>query len=131
MRAKMKGRVDGIMLFAGIWHGGRTELVSFNTSESTGKRKGVTAAIYCDQITKGPLKTAWNRLNNRWRGYGGARILEDNVGIHKSPINRLQGLRQGFKYMDHPPYLPDLNPIEKKLVSVEATACQVAQEAHQ
>ena len=93
MRAKMKGRVDGIMLFAGIWHGGGTELVSFDTSGSTGKRKGVTAAIYRDQITKGPLKTAWNRLNNRWRGYGGARILEDIVGIHKSPVNRLQGLQ--------------------------------------
>jgi hypothetical protein len=112
MRAKMKGQVGGLMLFARIWHGGRTELVLFDTSESAGKKKGVTAAIYRDQITMGPLKTAWNRVNNRWRGYGGARLLEDNVGIHKSQINRAQGTRQGFVYMDHPPYSPDLNPIE-------------------
>jgi hypothetical protein len=55
MRAKMKGQVGGLMLFAGIWYGGRTELVQFDTSGSQGKRKGDTAAIYCDQITKGPL----------------------------------------------------------------------------
>jgi hypothetical protein len=103
MRAKMKGQVGGLMLFARIWHGGRTELVLFDTSESAGKKKGVTAAIYRDQITMGPLKTAWNRVNNRWRGYGGARLLEDNVGIHKSQINRAQGTRQGFVYMDLPP----------------------------
>jgi hypothetical protein len=112
MRARMKGQVGGLMLFAGIWHGGRTEMVLFNTNESAGKRQGVTAIIYCDQITKGPLKAAWNRVNNRWRGYEGARLLEDNVGIHRSQINRAQGARQGFVYMDHPPYSPDLYPIE-------------------
>ena len=109
---KLKGKVGGVLLFAGVWHGGRTDLVRFDTSQSQGKRKGVTAAIYRDQITMGPLKSAWNRVNNRWRGYGGARLLEDNVGIHKSPVNREQGKRQGFTYLNHPPYSPDLNPIE-------------------
>lgn len=29
MRAMMKGQVGGLMLLAGIWYGGRTELVFF------------------------------------------------------------------------------------------------------
>lgn len=100
------------IVWAMIWHGGRSELVRFNVSESEGARGGVTAAIYRDQITKGPLKTCFARLKARWRGYGTPRIVEDNASIHVSAINRSVGHRQGITYANHPPSSPDLNPIE-------------------
>jgi hypothetical protein len=100
------------MVWGAVWYGGRSELIIFDKSQSEGKRKGVTAAIYRDQITKGELKRVWNRVHGSWRAYGGARILEDNVRIHTSAINRDVGAKQRFLYVDHPPYSPDLNPIE-------------------
>lgn len=112
MVARMLSQKKTVMVWAAVWHGGRTELHQFDTSASAGKRKGVTAIIYRDQITKGPLKDAWRRVNNRYRAYGGARIVEDNAKIHTSPINRQQGGKQRFFYLPHPPSSPDLNPIE-------------------
>ena len=101
------------MIWGAIWHGGRSKLVRFDTSGSGGKRKGVTAAIYRDQITRGELKRCWTNLNNSWRGYRGeSRILEDNARIHTANTNRDVGHQLRFKYIDHPPYSPDLNPIE-------------------
>jgi hypothetical protein len=35
-----------IMVWGAVWHGGRSQLVRFDCSESTGKRGGVTAVIY-------------------------------------------------------------------------------------
>ena len=46
------------MLWGAVWHGGRSELVLFDTSQSTGKRGGVTAAIYRNQITRGGSQTS-------------------------------------------------------------------------
>lgn len=100
------------MIWAAIWHGGRSQLFQFNTSESEGARGGVTAVLYRDQITRGELKRAWGRVNTSWRAYGGARILEDNAPIHTSVTSRSAGLAQRFKYLQHPPSSPDLNPIE-------------------
>ncbi len=34
------------MIWAGVWYGGRTELLRFDCSKSKGKHKGVTAEIY-------------------------------------------------------------------------------------
>jgi len=112
MVPKLLSGKDSIMVWAAVWHGGRSELVRFDCSESQGKKKGVTGAIYRDQIIKQPLKHCWNRVNNRWRGYGGARIVEDNARIHTSATARHTAVRMGFKFMDHPPSSPDLNPIE-------------------
>jgi hypothetical protein len=101
-----------IMVWGAIWYGGRSELIRFDTKESEGKRKGVTAKIYRDQITKGELKRNWKHVNRIWRGFGGARIVEDNVRIHTSLENRRIAKWQKFRYLNHPPYSPDLNPIE-------------------
>lgn len=112
MVPKLQQGGKSFMMFAGIWHGGRTALHRFDCSQSKSKKKGVTAMIYRDQITKGVLKAGWQRVNNRWRAYGGARIVEDNARIHTSLLNRSAGKAQRFKYLDHPPSSPDLNPIE-------------------
>lgn len=100
------------MVWAAIWHGGRSELIRFDHSESEGKRSGVTAVIYRDQITKGELRRNWREVCAWWRGYGRPRIVEDGARVHTSPVNRIVGAKQGFRYLDHPPYSPDLNPIE-------------------
>ena len=78
---------ETIMLWGAVWYGGRSQLVLFDTSASTGKRGGVTTAIYCDQITSGPLRKAHVQLRDVWRGYGRPRILEDNAPIHTSALN--------------------------------------------
>ena len=101
-----------VMIWAAIWHGGRSKLYRFDTSESEGARGGVTAKLYRDQITKGELKQIWGQVNTSWRAYGGARILEDNAPIHTALLNRVAGHKQRFKYLHHPPNSPDLNPIE-------------------
>lgn len=64
------------------------------------------------QITSKQLKTSWNSMKWRFRGYGGPRIVEDNAPIHSSAVNEAQAAKQGFAYLDHPPSSPDLNPIE-------------------
>lgn len=103
---------QSLMVWEAVWHYGRSELVRFDQSDSAGRRGGVTAAIYRDQITKGVLKRCWNQGSAWWRGYGRPRILEDNARIHTSKANRDTGHKQHFVYLDHPPSLPDLNPIE-------------------
>lgn len=103
---------QSFMVWGAIWHGGRSQLVRFDQSASEGKRKGVTAAIYRDQITKGELKRCWNHVSSWWRGYSIPRIVEDNAAIHKSSVNPSVGLKLRFQYLDHPASSPDLNPIE-------------------
>ena len=101
-----------VMVWGAIWYGGRSKLVRFDCSESEGNKRGVTAKIYSEQITCGELKSCWTRVNNSWRGYGGARIVEDGATIHTLPVNRSEGERMRFIYLQHPPSSPDLNPIE-------------------
>ena len=109
---KLLSSRESIMLWGAVWHGGRSELVLFDTSQSSGKRGGVTAAIYRDQITRGALRQANLQVTNVWRGYGRPRLLEDNAPIHTSQTNRAQGHSFNFSYLNHPPSSPDLNPIE-------------------
>jgi transposase len=105
MVPRLHGATGMVMVWGAIWHGGRSKLVRFDQRDSEGKRGGVTAAIYRDQITKGELKVCWNRVNGSWRAYGGARIVEDGAKIHTLPTNRSVGLKQRFIYLQHPPYV--------------------------
>ncbi len=103
---------EGVMVWAAIWHGGRSELLQFDCSASTGKNGGVTAQIYCDQVTSGPLRLIWNRARTTWRAYGGQPlILEDGGSAHKGAA-AAEARRLKMKFFKHPPYSPDLNPIE-------------------
>ena len=110
--AKLQSGKQSVMVWGAIWHGGRSQLVCFDTRSSEGKKGGVTAVIYSTQITQGELRIAWQRLNSVWKGFGGARLVEDGARIHTSVTNRSVGLKQHFQYLEHPPYSPDLNPIE-------------------
>lgn len=101
-----------VMFWGAVWHDGRSELVAFDLSESTGKKGGVTTDIYRDQITKGALHQCWKQVSREWRGYGTPRIVEDNVPVHTSDKNRNAAKKQKFVYLNHPPSSPDLNPIE-------------------
>ena len=82
MIPKMLSSKDSCIVWAAVWHGGRSELVRFDTTQSTGKRNGVTEKIYLEQITKGPLNRCWKHLTAWWRGYARPRLVEDGVPIH-------------------------------------------------
>lgn len=109
---RMRSLMGTCVVWGAICHGGRSELIRFDTSQSAGKRGGITAQVYMEQITRGELKLNWTRVNNLWRPYGGAKVLEDGARIHTSLTNRDGGASQKSRYLDHPPYSPDLNPIE-------------------
>ncbi|TXT04334.1 hypothetical protein VHUM_04221 [Vanrija humicola] len=101
-----------VLVWGGIWHGGRTPLVRISTSSSAGKRKGFTGELYRHQILKPHLGPAFLRLNNDWRAYGGARVLEDGNRIHFTRFCRAEKGRFNIKGLFHPPNSPDLNCIE-------------------
>ncbi|WVR00452.1 hypothetical protein IAU59_007595 [Kwoniella sp. CBS 9459] len=61
MVPKLKSGKGSLMVWGGIWVGGRTDLVRFDTSESEGKRLGVTAKIFREQVMKGELRKVWKR----------------------------------------------------------------------
>lgn len=119
----MKG---SCMVWAAIWHDGRSDLVRFDQSESEGQKGGVTAKIYRDQITKGALKKVWSQVGRYWRGYGQPQIVEDGSRVHTSALNRAAGKQQHFKYLQHPPYSPDLNPIENCWAMLKRQLAQVS-----
>lgn len=52
------------------------------------------------------------RVNNRWRGYEVAYIVEDNVRVHTARDTQAKALQLGMHFNNHPPCSPDLNPIE-------------------
>lgn len=107
-------QVPSVLVWAGIWHGGRTPLVFLDTSESKGLRGGVTAAIIKQQCFEGPLLDAWKRLRKTWYGYGkdGNYILQDNNSVHTGGGNSEWAQQQGMAFLPHPAWSPDLNPIE-------------------
>jgi len=68
LRPRLHALRGTCMVWAAVWHGGRSKLIRFDQSESKGKKGGVTAAIYQGQITKGELRRNWRQV----LGNGGA-----------------------------------------------------------
>lgn len=102
-------RGPAIMVWAAIYKGGKSKLLLLDTSQSEGKRRGVTAAIYRDQVTNGPLRDLVTAMRLVGRS---PKVLEDNAKVHTAAIARECALEHGFEFIDHPPSSPDLNPIE-------------------
>ena len=96
-----------------VWAGyswyGKTELVIFDTSVSLTKRKGVTAAIFRDQVMNGPLLRAWGVLK---REQDMPVILADKNGIHDKDGNRDHAVSLGMDFLPHTACSPDLNTQE-------------------
>lgn len=100
------------MVWGAIWHGGRSKLIWFDTSESTSKRKGVNAFIYRTQITEKELLRCWQLVRRNWRGYSTPWIVEDNAKVHTAKATRGKAEELGMRFLAHPPSSPCLNPIE-------------------
>ena len=124
LKPKLLSSKKTVMVWGAIWYGGKSKLVRFDCAESESARKGVTAKIYSMQISSGELRTCWTRVNNQWRRYGGAMVVEDGARIHTSPTNRDVWAKLRFVYLKHPPSSSDLNPIEKLLGLSQTEAFQ-------
>jgi hypothetical protein len=97
----------GVMVWAAVWHGGRTPLIKLDMSKSLGKKKGFTAKLYIDQVLKPILGPAWRRFR---RGKKDPYIIEDNSKVHNSA--ECDAAKRGMRIALHPPNSPDLNVIE-------------------
>lgn len=102
----------GVMFWAAIWHGGRSNLIPIDLSVSTSPSKGMTGAIYKQQILEGEFGRSWRHFRKWWQGFGTVYAVEDNCRIHNTPDCLKTKKSMGLKCLKHPPYSPDLNPIE-------------------
>lgn len=95
------------MVWAAVWHGGRSPLIKLDLSESEGKKKGFTSKLYIDQILKPILLPLWRDFK---KGKRDPYIIEDGSPVHDSPA--CDDAKRHMRFALHPPYSPDLNPIE-------------------
>lgn len=101
------------MVWAAIWHGGRTPLIRLDLSQSRSKGGGFNSDLYIEQVLRPVLKPAYDRLRRSWRGYGRSPVvMEDNSRIHLAEKCEAERMRLGIPTIFHPPNSPDLNPIE-------------------
>lgn len=98
-----------MQVWGGIFYGGRTDLVWFDCSYSKSKNKRVTGEIYVDQVYEAVLSPLWQHLRGARRGY---LLLEDGAPIHRDARTQQRRQELGIDKLLHPPYSPDLNPIE-------------------
>ncbi|KJZ77301.1 hypothetical protein HIM_03025 [Hirsutella minnesotensis 3608] len=90
-----------IMVWAGIWKGGRTPLVIMRRDPSA-NRRGYTARSYRNALREGLLPV-----------YDGTRgFQQDNARIHNFAGTPQWLQAQAIEYIDWPSHSPDLNPIE-------------------
>lgn len=74
------------------------------------RRARLNAAKYADQVLQGPLKDFKDHMEVKTDSE--ILIVEDGAPLHKP--NPSKHIRQelGYQNLDHPPFSPDLNPIE-------------------
>lgn len=60
-----KSSNGGFMAWGGVWFGGVILLYRSDQSESKGKKGRMSAVIYREQITKGILKEAWEKVDGQ------------------------------------------------------------------
>ena len=92
---------DLLMVWAGIWRDGRTDLVIMKRDQTTAC-KVYTAKSYQNALSEGPLSI-----------YDGTRrFQQDNARIHNFGGTPEWLQIHGIEYIDWPPHSLDLNPIE-------------------
>lgn len=95
-----KARIS-LMVWAGIWKEGRTDLVVMERDPEA-RRNGFTARSYQNALSEGLLPV-----------YDGTRrFQQDNARIHNFGGTPEWLQINGIEYIDWPPHSPDLNPIE-------------------
>lgn len=75
--------------------------------------------IYDQQILQGEFGRVWRHFKRWWQGYGTVYALEDNCKIHNTPDCVRTKRKMSLKCLKHPPYSPDLNPIEHTWASLK------------
>jgi len=107
---------QSIMVWACITHNWKGPIIRLNLvpEKTTAKDRktsgGLDGPRYVDQILKGPLKEFLDLVEKE----EGVRLLvvEDGTPSHHSVVVKKAKIELGIQNLDHPPSLPDLNPIE-------------------
>lgn len=91
------------MVWAGVWYGGRTDLIIMERDYEATERGGYTSWSYQKALQDGLLPI-----------YDGTRVFQqDNAKIHRSDATLEWLLNHGVELLeDWPAHSPDLNPIE-------------------
>jgi transposase len=90
------------MVWAGIWLGGRTELIIMERDEDSRSRRGYTAKSYIETLEKGLLPFYAPRII----------FQQDNAKIYRAKLTEEWFETHGIYVEDWPAHSPDLNPIE-------------------
>ncbi len=93
-----------VMICGGISRKGVTDLYFWRISEDG----GINAEDSKDCLNEILL----NRMNGLY-GYGKWRMVHDNARIHTAYLTQNLLEENGVRRISHPPYSPDLNPIER------------------
>lgn len=111
-KQRIKGNA-GVMVWGAFSEYGFTDLMVMQKSfePKDGVSKGINSVRYCRFLKKTlpPLIQQHPLLNHQRQCY----FLQDNASIHKSRYTTEYLQRNGWKPIRHPPFSPDLNPIEK------------------
>jgi transposase len=102
VNAKVHVKDISQMVWAGIWLGGRTELIIMERDEESRSGRGYTAKSYIETLEKGllPIYTP------------GIVFQQDNAKIHLAKDTKKWFETHGVYVEDWPAHSPDLNPIE-------------------
>jgi hypothetical protein len=90
------------MVWAGIWLGGRTNLMIMERDFSENQNGGYTTQSYIDVLEKGFIQ----------HYEPGIIFQQDNAKIHRSYRAQEWFERHGIEVLDWPAHSPDLSPIE-------------------
>ena len=89
-----------VMIWGGIWNGGRTDLVVF-------RRGTVNAARYLNEVIRPQVIPQMMRLG------AGFLFMDDNARCHRARVVQEELNNNNIACLDWPARSPDLNPIEQ------------------
>ena len=105
-----------IMVWACVTHNRKGPIIRLNlvpeVTTTTGKKKGggLNGPRYVDQILDGPLKDFLDEIEEEEDRE--VLVVEDGAPCHQSAVAKNVHNELRITNLEHPPSLPDLNPIE-------------------